>query len=92
MSKGRQERRDKRKREESETATSAEVNTDSPVILSFLNFRIEMDTHQDKHERLFKISRDITIISKRIIFNLHRTVGMNSLLELYLLRNEFLAL
>ena len=78
------ERRGKRKREALESASAksviAESNPDSPVIQSFLGFRAEMDSHQDKHERLFKISRDITIISKRIIFNLHRTVGERLLL------------
>uniref|UniRef100_A0A8C1PE29 Translin-associated factor X n=1 Tax=Cyprinus carpio TaxID=7962 RepID=A0A8C1PE29_CYPCA len=35
-------------------------------------FQRELDTKHDKHERLVKISRDITIESKRTIFLLHR--------------------
>ena len=72
-------RKGKRRHGDAESAptrsVTADVSSDSPVTQSFLIFRAEMDSHQDKHERLFKISRDITIISKRIIFNLHRTVG-----------------
>lgn len=35
-------------------------------------FQQELDTKHDKYERLVKISRDITIESKRTIFLLHR--------------------
>ena len=56
-------------------SVSDSVNMDSPLINSFIGFRADLDAHQDKYERLVKISRDITIISKRIIFNLHRCVG-----------------
>ncbi|VDK62594.1 unnamed protein product [Anisakis simplex] len=41
----------------------------------FLNKQIyvaELDTRNDRYERIVKISRDITIESKRIIFQLHR--------------------
>ncbi len=32
----------------------------------------KLDTHHDRYERLVKLSRDITIESKRVIFLLHR--------------------
>uniref|UniRef100_A0A8C1PIR7 Translin-associated factor X n=1 Tax=Cyprinus carpio TaxID=7962 RepID=A0A8C1PIR7_CYPCA len=41
-------------------------------------FQRELDTKHDKHERLVKISRDITIESKRTIFLLHRVTRMIS--------------
>ncbi|XP_053154741.1 translin-associated protein X isoform X2 [Hemicordylus capensis] len=47
-------------------------NSSSAVILSFKSFQLELDTKHDKYERLVKLSRDITIESKRTIFFLHR--------------------
>eukprot|EP00794_Sanderia_malayensis_P020405 gene20405-22418_t len=44
----------------------------SPLIQNFLTFQKELDGRYDKRERLVKLSRDITIISKRVIFQLHR--------------------
>ena len=35
-------------------------------------FLRELDSKHDKHERIFKLSRDITVESKRTIFLLHR--------------------
>lgn len=37
----------------------------------FLIYRDELDAKHDRHEKLVKIGRDITIESKRIIFLLH---------------------
>ncbi|KAF9036518.1 Translin [Hymenopellis radicata] len=37
-------------------------------------FRIDLDSHNDRRERLIKASRDITNISKKTIFLLHRIV------------------
>ncbi|XP_056464952.1 translin-associated protein X [Gadus chalcogrammus] len=48
----------------------------SPVIAAFKVFQQELDTKHDKHERLVKISRDITIESKRTIFLLHRVTSV----------------
>ncbi|MBN3295051.1 TSNAX protein, partial [Amia calva] len=45
-------------------------------------FQLELDTKHDKHERLFKLSRDITIESKRTIFFLHRVTSVPSVEEL----------
>ena len=75
---GREGMEGKKKRKESENTTKEHdsIDSDSPVIQTFLSFRTEMDSHHDKYERLVKISRDITIASKRIIFNLHRAVGV----------------
>ncbi|KAL4935760.1 hypothetical protein BDV06DRAFT_206316 [Aspergillus oleicola] len=38
----------------------------------FEGFRDELDQHHDRRERLIKISRDITALSKKIIFSLQR--------------------
>ncbi|XP_068532894.1 translin-associated protein X [Anas acuta] len=48
------------------------VNPSSPLMTSFKSFQLELDTRHDKYERLVKLSRDITIESKRTIFLLHR--------------------
>lgn len=42
------------------------------VIIDSAAFQLELDTRHDKYERLVKLSRDITIESKRTIFLLHR--------------------
>lgn len=49
------------------------------MLISYLNtnsaaFQLELDTRHDKYERLVKLSRDITIESKRTIFLLHRYI------------------
>lgn len=44
-------------------------NTISPV---FRLFQTELDSRHDKYERLVKLSRDITVASKRTIFSIHR--------------------
>ncbi|XP_025909168.1 translin-associated protein X [Nothoprocta perdicaria] len=48
------------------------VNPSSALMMSFKSFQLELDTRHDKYERLVKLSRDITIESKRTIFLLHR--------------------
>lgn len=60
------------RRPESEQATS--LPGDSPVLAVFLNAARRLTARQDRHERLVKQSRDITIESKRIIFLLHSPV------------------
>lgn len=42
------------------------------VMIDSAAFQLELDTRHDKYERLVKLSRDITIESKRTIFLLHR--------------------
>lgn len=48
----------------------------TPVIAAFKVFQQELDTKHDKYERLVKISRDVTIESKRTIFLLHRVTSV----------------
>ncbi|XP_030604154.1 translin-associated protein X [Archocentrus centrarchus] len=48
------------------------ANPPSSVVAAFKVFQQELDTKHDKYERLVKISRDVTIESKRTIFLLHR--------------------
>ncbi|KAJ5807682.1 Translin C-terminal [Penicillium robsamsonii] len=57
----------------------AEAETESaPSILSiFENFRDELDEHHDRRERIIKKSRDITALSKKIIFALQRVRTTN---------------
>lgn len=43
----------------------------NPILEAFSKISEELDEKHDRHERLVKISRDITIESKRIIFLLH---------------------
>lgn len=59
----------------SETAMDASVSRRSEVLAMFENFRQILDEHNDRYERLVKISRDLTIQSKRVIFLLHRVAS-----------------
>uniref|UniRef100_A0A3Q1GA89 Translin-associated protein X n=1 Tax=Acanthochromis polyacanthus TaxID=80966 RepID=A0A3Q1GA89_9TELE len=52
------------------------INPDGPVCLNIKIFQQELDTKHDKYERLVKISRDVTIESKRTIFLLHRVTNV----------------
>ncbi|XP_054851488.1 translin-associated protein X isoform X1 [Eublepharis macularius] len=54
------------------------INSSSAVIMAFKSFQLELDTRHDKYERLVKLSRDITIESKRTIFLLHRITSAPS--------------
>ena len=47
-------------------------DADTEVTRIFHGFQTELDARHDKHERLVKLSRDITIGSKRVIFVIHR--------------------
>merc|ERR1719158_1572032 len=51
--------------------TEVEIG-DDPVLKMFNEISIYLDSRHDKKERIVKLSRDITIESKRIIFCLHR--------------------
>lgn len=51
------------------------IDDNSPIIKSFRIFQIELDSRNDRYERIVKLSRDITIESKRIIFLLQRIAG-----------------
>ncbi|XP_018333680.1 translin-associated protein X [Agrilus planipennis] len=48
-----------------------QIDENSPIIKMFRQYAIELDDKHDRHERIVKLSRDITIESKRIIFLLH---------------------
>lgn len=47
------------------------IDETCPVIQQFRQYSIELDDKNDRYERIVKLSRDITIESKRIIFLLH---------------------
>ena len=53
-------------------APQPNVHSDNPVIQQFQKFAVSLDQRHDKRERLVKLSRDVTIEAKRIIFLLHR--------------------
>lgn len=59
-----------------ETATS--LPADSPVLAIFKDAARKLNERQDRHERLVKLSRDVTIESKRIIFLLHSPITKES--------------
>lgn len=44
----------------------------SEIISAFEGFREELDGHNDRRERIIKANRDITNLSKKLIFQLHR--------------------
>lgn len=46
-----------------------------PVVQMFRAFQVEIDDRHDRYERMVKLSRDVTIESKRTIFLLHRIMG-----------------
>ena len=59
--------REKRPREES----AVQENSSNPFFEDFKTYQFELDNKHDRHERLVKLGRDVTIESKRIIFLLH---------------------
>ncbi|KAL4907709.1 hypothetical protein BDW74DRAFT_175489 [Aspergillus multicolor] len=60
----------------------------SPNILSmFEGFRDELDQHHDRRERLIKISRDITALSKKIIFSLQRVRTANAPIPAFIIKD-----
>ena len=54
------------------TTKRIKLAVNSPLYTSFTKYQTELDTRNDKYERLVKLSRDITIQSKRAIFTLLR--------------------
>jgi GrpB-like predicted nucleotidyltransferase (UPF0157 family) len=59
-------------REQTDGETTDSKLDDSPTTRLFLFFRDYLDHENDIRENLFRISRDITLRSKRTIFLLHR--------------------
>ncbi|XP_038223475.1 translin-associated protein X [Zerene cesonia] len=58
--------------------TAISLPDDSPVLQMFKSAAQKLNDRQDRHERLVKLSRDITIESKRIIFLLHSSITKES--------------
>jgi len=52
--------------------SQASSSTSSELQQAFIAFRDEIDDHNDRRERLIKSSRDVTSLSKKVIFLLHR--------------------
>eukprot|EP00095_Tigriopus_kingsejongensis_P003252 maker-scaffold69_size418775-snap-gene-2.25 protein:Tk03252 transcript:maker-scaffold69_size418775-snap-gene-2.25-mRNA-1 annotation:"translin-associated protein x" len=53
------------------------VDPKNPIILQFQEHASLLDRKNDKYERIVKLSRDITLESKRVIFLLHRITCEN---------------
>lgn len=53
--------------------TLQQIDENNPTIRAFMQYNTELVEKQDRHERIVKQSRDITIESKRIIFLLHNS-------------------
>ncbi|KAI5803764.1 Translin [Geopyxis carbonaria] len=64
----------------SETKPSNEdlLKSGNPFMPMFLHFRDELDEHHDRRERVIKTSRDVTALSKKLIFSLQRCRQLNS--------------
>lgn len=50
---------------------SVVTDEDNPVVKSFRQYAVELCDKHDRYERIIKLSRDITIESKRLIFLMH---------------------
>lgn len=61
------------------SASSHKIDPDSTVMKLFDEFRVELDEKHDRNERIVKLTRDVTIESKRVIFTLHRAIGLEKL-------------
>ncbi|XP_061083030.1 translin-associated protein X [Conger conger] len=73
-----------RKQDNAQTARMGDPSSDagsSAVLSAFKTFQLELDSKHDKYERLVKLSRDITIESKRTIFLLHRVTSVPNVEE-----------
>lgn len=66
----------RRRKNDGTQVKSEDGDVSSAVNSAFKVFQQELDTKHDKHERLVKLSRDITIESKRSIFVLHRVTSV----------------
>jgi len=58
-------------------ASRPKVESNSAFANIFDEFREELDEKHDRNERIVKLSRDVTIESKRVIFTLHRSIGVD---------------
>lgn len=55
-----------------DTEIQSDVSFDPIIQAFFRDCAGKLDTYHDRYERIVKLSRDITIESKRVIFLLHR--------------------
>ncbi|KAG0724066.1 Translin-associated protein X [Chionoecetes opilio] len=53
-----------------------DICQDSQLMMKFREYSKMLDEKNDKHERIYKTSRDVTVRSKRVIFTLHRIPGV----------------
>ncbi|CCM01642.1 uncharacterized protein FIBRA_03703 [Fibroporia radiculosa] len=60
------------------TSQDAASSSNDSVMQTFGKFRDELDDYHDRRERLIKSSRDVTSLSKKVIFLLHRTLMEDS--------------
>ncbi|KAG0152917.1 hypothetical protein PDIDSM_1876 [Penicillium digitatum] len=60
-----------------ESMAEAEAEAAPSILSIFENFRDELDEHHDRRELIIKKSRDITALSKKIIFALQRVRATN---------------
>lgn len=49
----------------------SDVDENNPIVKNFRKYATELNDKHDRYERIVKLSRDITIESKRLIFLLH---------------------
>ncbi|RKF79645.1 Translin-associated protein X [Golovinomyces cichoracearum] len=54
-----------------------EMENTSVLVPIFERFRDQLDEHYDRRERIIKVSRDVTSVSKKIIFALQRVRATN---------------
>ncbi|XP_022324422.2 translin-associated protein X-like [Crassostrea virginica] len=62
---------------DSQQQSTDDVDEQSDINRCFQKYQKELDCRHDKHERLVKLSRDVTIESKRVIFLMQRNSGPN---------------
>lgn len=57
-----------------DAGSSAPAAPPQPVTIEarFQQYSLELDEHYDRRERIVKTSRDVTALSKKLIFHLHR--------------------
>lgn len=53
----------------------ASSNQDTVLMNLFREYSKALDQKNDKYERVYKASRDVTVRSKRVIFSLQRIPG-----------------
>uniref|UniRef100_W8BKS8 Translin-associated protein X n=1 Tax=Ceratitis capitata TaxID=7213 RepID=W8BKS8_CERCA len=77
MSQGSRSRHNNRRNQPKQKNVERSNSTDeqNPVVKAFQEYARELDSKHDRYERIVKLSRDITIEAKRIIFLLHTIDG-----------------